>query len=396
MDGKNTPESESVDDKVISKTPWGNKILDGNEERVAMALEVIAGIYGAKWVFGPALASLKETLYNARHAYLTVSDYVKGGPEGMRSVQNLEEVLRDEAISVLEKMKHRDGKANEALEELQMVVEKRKQSVTELGNIYRENENVARVCNRLRVHLKGALKNFYEINNDIKPSWWKQNVDGPLIDLWGTIQEYSGNKEWQNMTREQKIKKALEESKEFREFYQDARKFSDARRLNENTVRQFCDYLSKTETKLTEQNDAIDAILERFSEIMVETYGKEDRIFETDRKGTDMAREEAARVKEDVKEYEANVAETRQQASQQVPMRPYSEPAYIDVLTNPVIVGAAAVLLFKGLTKLTVPKCIGNAVSKGICYPLKLAGNYANLLYSKIYDRLSKKGEDKK
>jgi len=372
------PDAKEKNDNS-SKKPikkWGSRVIDGNEEKLALGIEALVG--GALIYIGltSPLKNFREALYNARHAAKTVSDAVKGGPEGMRAVKNL-----DEAIRILEAAKSENKEASDALTSYYAA---RKDFVSNLSKVYNENENLSRVCSRLEIQLKGTLKNFFETGNELKPEWWKENIDGPIIVTYGKALRTFGSKDYKDLTNDQIIAKALESSEKLKKFYEEARKFYDAREKNERTVREFCDYVSKVKETTEQENKEIESLFPQLISRVKEGYTVEDYLFEVDAKGTKMINEEVINIEAKVQAYDGEVTETRTEVAKVVPVEKYNSTTWVDVATNPFVVGAGLVLLLKGLSRAFLPRIADNAVSKAVCYPVKLTGNLANNIYNKI------------
>jgi hypothetical protein len=358
--------------------------LDENEERVALLVEVMAGGLAFNYLAGDALKSAREAVYHARHAANTVADAAKGGPEGMRAAENLEQ-----AIEMVETAAQNDTKASEALREYYSA---HKGFVKELLNVYNESETLARVCTRLEIQLKGMAKNLFEFGNDLKPGWWKENVDLPIVIKYAKTLRYFGDEEYKDLTDDEIVAKALESSDNLKEFYQNAREFYDAREKSETTVKEFCDYITEVRQNSQEKMKQIE---QKLIDIVKEGVSTEDYIFDLDAKGAELTKADVEHVDEVVAEYDANVDETREEVGQEVPLQPYSKPIWIDAVTNPFVLGAATVLAAKGISRLFLPRFVDKAISYGVCYPLRLAGKAGSFLYSKIPYIHGKKGDNK-
>ena len=294
----------------------------------AKSTAVLGGLgYLAALQMPEFLTTLKEGLYNVRHAYKTGKEIATGGSEGMKSVKNLEE-----ALAIVEAAKKDNQTAGQALESYFI---ERKDLLHSMVGVYRENETLTREVERLEVQLKGALKNFFELGNQVKPHWWKENVDQAIIKLYGMDPVA-----------------AVEKSERLKEFYKNVRKFYDAREQNENTVKEFCDYLAQFKQTTQAQNERINKLFPNLIERVKETYEKEDKIFKRDDKGAKMTREDLEKTIDEVAHYRGNTQQTETQVAQEVPIKPYDPYNWVDAVTNPVILGLAGALMVKGASKL--------------------------------------------
>ena len=357
---------------------WGNRVLNNRERVASFPLEVIAGGLALEYGLPDALKSLREAAYHFRHATNTVSDAIQGGPEGMRAATNLEK-----AIETVEQAASTNKEAAAALEDYLVA---RKDFSENLLEIYQANETISRISDRLITQLKGTAKNFFEVGNALKSEWWEENIDGPIIVTYGKALRTLGNKKYKDLSDDQIIAKALESSENLKEFYKSARQFYDAREKNEDTIQQFCDYLAQTQQTTKEQNVKIEEQFPSLISRLKEGYEVEDGIFKTDKEGANMSPEDVTQTGQEVEGYRTNVDNTRASVEQAVPIPKYSELNWVDYATNPFVLAAIGVLVLRGAAVSLLPKGfkVDNAISKGVCYPFKLAGNLASNLYDRV------------
>ncbi len=290
------------------------------------------------------LEPLRESLYHARHAGRTVSEIVQGGPEGMRAAKNLEE-----AIAMVNNAARANSEAGEALKGYML---ERQDLVRELVVVYKENETFAREAERLKIQVEGMLKNFFEVGNTLKPDFWK-SLDEKVMKIYGV----------------DKIE-ALEKSERLREFYKNARQFYDVREKNEHTVKEFANYLAKVKEESVEKN-------ERFNELFPEVIGRvkegyevEDILFET-RSKKEFTKEKIAQNKGEVESYRANVDNTYAEVRKDVPIAAYNDTNWVDIATNPLVLGVGAALMAKGATKI-LPRIIERPLRMALAAPITL------------------------
>ncbi len=290
------------------------------------------------------LETFRESLYHARHAARTGKEILTGGPEGMKAVKNLED-----ALEIVEKASKENETAKGALESY---FSARKDLVTAVASIYQENETLGREAERLEVQVKGFIKNFFELGNEIKPDVWKKYVDTTIIKLYGMDPV-----------------KAIEKSERLKEFYKNVRKFYDAREQNENTVKEFCDYLVQFKKETEEQNVRINALFPNLIARVKETYEKEDHLFEKDDKGARMTRQDLEKTVEEVVQYKTNVQKAETAVAQEVPIQPYHQYNWVDAVTNPVVLGLTGALMVKGASKL-LPRPLERPFSRATSFPI--------------------------
>lgn len=228
----------------------------------------------------------------------------------------------------------------------------RQDLVRELVVVYKENETFAREAERLKIQVEGMLKNFFEVGNTLKPDFWK-SLDEKVMKIYGV----------------DKIE-ALEKSERLREFYKNARQFYDVREKNEHTVKEFANYLAKVKEESVEKN-------ERFNELFPEVIGRvkegyevEDILFET-RSKKEFTKEKIAQNKGEVESYRANVDNTYAEVRKDVPIAAYNDTNWVDIATNPLVLGVGAALMAKGATKI-LPRIIERPLRMALAAPITL------------------------
>ncbi len=294
------------------------------------------------------LRDLRESFYNMRHAGRTGYEMISGGPEGMKATKRLED-----ALEIVEVASEGNKEAREALEKY---VLERKELVGKLGGIYKENETLSREAERLGLQLQGALKNFFEVGNSLKPDFWRK-IDDTIIRIYG-----------------QDPIEAREKSLRLKEFYQNVRKFYDSREKNEHTVKEFCDYLVKVKEESIEQNRRFNEIFPNVIARVKEGYETEDGLFRTSEGGLlgarrDVRKDELKKMGKDVKDYRGKVDRTEDEVRAEMPIEPFREKNFVDYITNPVILGLAGAVFLKGISN------ISNTTRRGLTY-LTLAPYY--------------------
>ena len=312
---------------------WGDRFLGSDKGTELFSYATQTGISTAlvSFLLPEALKDLREAGYHFRHATHTVRDMAIGTP-GERGVKTLEEAIKQVKTAAAQ-----NETAARELEEYQTA---RKKFVVEVSQTYRENETVIREAERLGVQLKGMTKNLFEVGNEVKVQWWKDNIDRPII-----VQQkkWFGGKEYDGLTDEQILTRALEDSSRLKEFYQNARHFYDAREKNEATINQFCNYLAKVKDTSMEQNKKIESQFPKLVARLKEGYTVEDRVFEVDEKGTSMKQSDVSDVATKTADYKGKVDTTRTEVGQAVPLPKYSELNWVDVATNPLFISLLAV-----------------------------------------------------
>lgn len=338
---------------------WGSKLVNSREGLVASGVEILTLASIVNFGVPEATSSLKEAGYFIGHSTNTVLDALQGGPKGERAAKNLEE-----AITIVE---NAASVNKEAAGALSAYFSSRKDFAATITNIYQENENLVRVATRLEVQLKGVLKNLFEVGNNLKPQIMR-DIDSVVVQIYGMNPV-----------------EALEKSENLRQFYGQVRKFYDSREQNEQTIKTFCDYLVQVKTATTEKNKEIEQAFPKLISRLREGYGLENYVFELDGKGADITKNEVLGTHQKVGNYKTNVDTTKTEIGYITPVNDNSGNVTVDMITNPFVMAAAGVLLWKGLSKI-IPygKPIDKALSKVVTYPVKLAGDIVNDVYEKI------------
>lgn len=327
-------------DEKIEKKKAGDYLFGDHADTTAVALEAIAAGTFFRFALPEFFTSLKQAAKHARHAANTVIDAAKGGPEGMRAAKNLEEALQQvETAAATNK---------EAANMLSNYYSARKEFSTELVKIYKENETIGREASRVKLQLEGFLKSFFDAGDQLKPDFWKK-IDDAIIKVYGKDPV-----------------KAREESAGLRKFYEEVEKFYSSREKNENTVKEFCDYLTKTKDKVEADNKKMDQYFPQIISRVKEGYEVEDFLFKKPKEG----------VKEKVSDYKTHVDNTRETLEVNTGMKKYEEPAsWIDYALNPVTMGVAATLVVNGVARFFMPKKLYEGMNKAIMYPFRMITN---------------------
>ncbi|MBI5803689.1 hypothetical protein HY450_00430 [Candidatus Pacearchaeota archaeon] len=305
------------------------------------------GIVGASLINQEFFENLREGVQHARHLGKTAYDFATGGPEGMKAARNLEE-----ALAIVGEARENNSEARAMFEDYFL---QRREFVGSLVNLYRENETISRVAERLKIQIEGTLKNFFEAGNSLKPEIM-ETLDDKIIELYGMNPA-----------------EARESSGRLKEFYKHIREFYDAREKNEHVVKEFCNYLADVKNESVAQNERFN---ELFPDVIVrvrEGYETEDILHETGDKNAfglrgNVSQKDLDRTGEKALHFERGVDNTYDSVREEMPIEPYSKPVWIDYSINPVVVGICAGLTAKGLTKL-LPAFIEKQIKKTLALP---------------------------
>jgi len=330
----------SGDEKIEKKKKAGDYLFGDHADTTAVALEAIAAGTFFSYALPEFFTSLKQAAKHARHATNTVVDAAKGGPEGMRAAKNLEEALQQVETAA--------ATNQEAAQTLSSYYSARKEFATELVKIYKENETIGREASRVKLQLEGFVKSFFDAGDQLKPEFWKK-MDEVIIKAYGKDPV-----------------KAREESAGLRKFYDEVEKFYSSREKNENTVKEFCDYLTKTKDKVEADNKKMDQYFPQIISKVKEGYEVEDFLFKKEHEGT----------KEKVDKYKQGVDKTRETLEINTGMKKYEAPAsWIDYALNPITVGIAATLVANGAARFFMPRKLYEGMNKMLMYPFRLISN---------------------
>ena len=206
----------------------------------------------------------------------------------------------------------------------------------------------------MKIQLEGALTNFFNIGNELKPQVWER-IDDKIMELYGIDPI-----------------EAREKSGRLKEFYKNVREFYDSREKNEHTVKEFCNYLAKVQNESEQRNQELNELFPSVIGRVREGYQLEDILIETGQENIfgirkDVSREELKQSGEKAGEYEGKVDKTYSEISQKVPIEPYSSFTLIDAI-NPITVGLGVALIVKGATKL-----MPSFVTKTLALPFNVA-----------------------
>ncbi len=369
---------------VSSRKRIGSRTLDGREGLVEAPIAIAIGGAIIQIQVPDALKDLRESLYMFGHAGKTITDAVQGGPEGMMSAKNLEEAIR-----IVETEASRNAEASkiysEATRIMQQKIASRKSFVESILDVYNQNETTSRVVSRLTVQLKGATKQLFEVGNDLKNDWWKQNIDAPIILNYGKMMRQLGNESYKNLTDDQIIVKAIESSENLKQFYTEARKFYDSRQKGEDAINAFTSYLEKTLEKADSDNREIENLYPRLISMLREGYSIEDYIIATDTKGAKMTKEDVSTTKGKVEGYGATVGETRTEVAKVTPL-PQEGTDWITIATNPFMLALAGYVAYRGITGMAN---IHGITSRIAVSPVKQALNGGHALYDAAASKIN-------
>jgi hypothetical protein len=387
MSSKEPGQSKDSRDNSRQNTSFGNRVLDGREGKVAVALELLIGAGTMHLFFGNSLKSIRESALNLIHAANTSADIVLGGPEGMRAAQNLEE-----ALYVVEQNSITSKKAADALVNYNKA---KKEFARDIVATYKANEDVARECRRLGLQLKASVKNFFDAGNELKPGALR-SFDRVIYLTYGRSLQLVGNKDYEGLNDDQIIARVLENSEQMKALYEQCRRFYDALQKDENTIRQLCEALSEVGDACEKENQKMQEaypllISPEHIARLSERWSIEDYLFDVEAKGASIGKGDVQQACLLQKEYGQRVENARAEIGRAVVLEPYRNPAaWIDFALNPAVLGIAAVLILKG----AMSNYADNAVSRVLCYPIKKTFNGANYLCSRLYDKIHK-GEKK-
>ena len=282
-----------------------------------------------------------------------------------------------DSITEVEKAAQENRDASEALEGYKNSI---LELIEELLNVYAQNETLVNTSRNLTVELKQTLKFFFEIGNDIKPDFWFEYVDKPIIAIYGKARELF-DPEYKNLTTEEKVQKALEDSEELKEFYTKTKEFYEQVEKNEKTIEEFCNYLTEVETSSTQANEKIEEFFPDILKILKEGYTIEEVIKEADQKGIGLNEEDLESLAATAEEYIGASKELNTEIGYVAPITTKDTPHFTDYILNPYVVAFAAVVAYKGLMNTVVPfgKKIDSYISRIISYlPEKLITGIAN------------------
>ncbi len=356
--------------KRPSEKRWGNRVnerLKKQDELVSYGTQtaVLASAIGS--LFPDALKDFREAMYNVRHAMNTTGEMVLG-TQGQRGLNELKARHLEDALKIIDNSKAENVEAARKLQEHQ---DARGKFIQEMAETYKTNETLTREAQRLTVQLKGVAKNLFEIGNDVKADWWKENIDAPVIITYGKALRQLGKEGYKNLSDDQIIAKAIESSQQLKEFYQNARKFYDAREKSETTIREFTEYLARVQNQAISDNKKIEEQFPKLVSRLKEGYSLEDTIFEVNVKGTDMTKQDVAEVKTQTADYRGKVDQTRTEVGTAVPLPAYSETNWVDWATDPFVLAASAVLIGNTAMRLLTPGFAYNAFQKTVALPFR-------------------------
>ena len=327
------------------------------------------------------LTHVREAGYFARDSYNTISDSVKGGPEGMRAAKSL-----DEALRIVESATQDNSTAKTALESYAAT---RKDFAQELVRVYNENETITEVADRLILQMKGFYKNIAEAANSAKPDFVKQ-ADQIIIEgigkLRGVFQE-----EYKGKTDAEILEMAMKRSQTLQQFYTEARKFYDSREKNENTVKEYCNHLQGIKETAAAQNQKLESLFPHVISQVKEGYEVEHIMINTDRQGAGMKPSGLENAARHGQAFKNGTNELRTEVGKVMPMPKYSETNYIDMLANPYSIALLGVIAWRGLTS-TIPVVGGrivDAVSSIEAAPLRYSMNAAHRAASYLSSHIS-------
>lgn len=379
---KQSPHSnhKTLEDKLNSgdyKRPkekrWGNRLLRNKEEIIEMGLEVLALSYLLKQPqFETPLKDLKDAGEYLDLAFKSTEDMVKGGPEGMRSALRLQE-----SLEIIADATETNEVASVLLNDYN---NSRQELANQLSDIYLANETFVRESTRIRIELEGYMKKSFDFGNSVKPEWWEENIDEPLIIAYEKVFNDAGD-----LTNEEILTLAMERSAGLSEFYSEAKDFFEARNLNENTVAQLADYLTEAEQMTKEDQVLLENIIPSVVAAVQESYTTEDYVFGLGANLRELANIDLETLTEKVEDFEETVIEVRDTTGDLVDLEDTGAPgAWVDYAINPVSLALLSVCLVKGARRV-LPRFIDNGIAKIIAYPFKLIGNSASYIHDKMF-----------
>ncbi len=357
----------------------GSRLLDGREPAGEAAIVVGLGSQLFRITFPNMFEHLYSAGTSARQAYETVSDAVKGGPQGMRGAKSLDEAIRalEEASSV----------NREAARTLNQYTAARKEFVQALLRTYEDNETTARVLQRAEVQLKASAKSALDAGNSIKPGILWEIYDKPIIVAYATAKRNLGDPLYAKArNNDELVSIALEHSDNMRKFYDETRKFYNERQKAEETVNAFTSYLQKTMADTQQKNQELERLYPKVIEMVKKGYSVEDIIFEMDRKNLAITKEDVQKTATSVGEHQSTVEGTRTEVGKVTPL-PEQGIDYIGIVTNPFVITAALYVVAKGIRATLLPRFIDNGISRLVVSPVKQGLNGAHWMYDTVIDR---------
>ncbi|HOI19292.1 MAG TPA: hypothetical protein PLX15_05535 [Candidatus Woesearchaeota archaeon] len=360
----------------------------GFEEKLESQLKKIRPLtsFGLGYLISLAFCGsdyVAPVIKDAKNSIESFLQFVDTGLEGIQgsSAQKAARTLYDSIIEV-EKAAQENRDGAEALERYKKSTIN---LIEELLNVHAQNETLVATSRTLTVQLKQSLKFLFEIGNDIKPDFWYEHVDKPIIAIYGKIRE-TFDKEYQNLTTEEKLQKALEDSKELKEFYTQTKQFYEQVEKNQKTIEEFCNYLTKIETSSSEANKKIEEFFPDILKILKEGYTIERYIQETDKKGIGMNQEDLESLAATAEEYIGASKELNTEIGYVAPITIKNNPHFTDYILNPYVIAFATIVAYKGLMNTVVPfgKKIDSIISRIISYlPEKLITGIANYFHNR-------------
>ena len=242
--------------------------------------------------------------------------------------------------------------------------------------VYKENETFVDQAKLLKLQIEGALKNFYEIGNDIKPQTWKEKIDAPIIIAWAKGQRAIGNPDYKGLDDSQLYERALEKSQRMQEFHKQVRKFSDATEKGEHTMKETCNYLEGMINEGKAENQRWVDLLPSLEKYVGGKYDVRDLLF-AQRREKDFSESRNAKTESRVTEFRKNVDGAYEEVRREMPIEEYSDKNWVDVVTNPLNIGLIVAAAGYGASRVVksipvIGKYIVNPVSKVLAAPVML------------------------
>lgn len=338
----------------------GSRLLDGREGVIETAAYTAGGYVLVEFMLPDFVKHGREAAYDLKHAMTTIEDAVQGGPEGMMAARSLEDSIKQVAAAA--------ATNQDAANVIGRYMEARAGYVREISEAYTANETTVRVAGRLKVQVEAAAKNLLETGNDIKPQPMR-DIDVAIAKAYGKVLAATGNKEYQGLTDDQIVVKALEKSTNLERFYTEVRSFYDERQKGEEAVKTFMNYLEQTVKDASTYNAEIEKDYPDLVKMLRQGYGVEDYIIQTDGKLAQITADEVAKTGQKVQDYSGTVQQTRDGVQVYAPIP--SQLDWIAIATNPVVVALAIAVGIKGLKATFLPGFISNGVSRAIAAPVK-------------------------
>ncbi len=341
---------------------WGERLCKNREGTIdfiaeTAVLSIILATYAA-----PVMDHLKEVAYNALHTKDAFGEMFTG-------------TLGEQAANSVD------------------VPRQFEPCMTQLRQQYDSNETISREASRIEISVKGAFKEFFETGNELKPIWWKRLDDG-IVDGYGKVMKTLGNEAVADASDGQFVSMYRQGSQRLERLYEKSQSFAEARQQNEETVRDFIEYLGDAKATAIEENTQMAGLCPQLVQRVKEGYQTENRLLYADGRGVGMSDGDLRKVQEGVNRFASDVQDTRVDVSEEIPLSGHAVP-YIDIAMNPLVLAVAGVALLKGVRRTFLPKAIDEGIANVVTVPVRYGINAVHDLHEYIRDKQKNNQKDK-